>query len=311
MLGNIAVLWPNCHGPILVCALALMVAVPAAASAAEPVPVDQREALITEAVSEFAQKHYDEALTLFEKAHALRPSARTARALAKCYFEIRQYVKSAQYAELALASLVDPLGDELRKETRELAVRAIAFTATVDVHVQALLHAEVRFAIDGQTVAPGAAPVRVNAGAHQLLVSAGQAHEARTIVVSGGAALIAEFDLRESTNLTRADGSRLSPAWLLVTGAGLLSTGVSTVYLVNRSRAVARCERADSVGASCENVDPIRVERGVAIGWLSASVITSVVGATGLILGLRPRALPRVGCFASPQSVQCAWGATW
>jgi hypothetical protein len=281
------------------------------AAAGEAAHESDREAIISEAVSEFAQKHYEESLTLFERAHRLRPTARTARALAKCYFEIRQYVTAVEYADLALASEVDALGEELRKEVQELRVRALGFTATVQVRVQTRTTEDLRVLVDGQPVAVGAGPIRVNAGTHSFGVRSGDARENRTLHARGGEALIAEFDLRAPSGGSSAASATLSPSWLVVSSAALLSTGVSVGYFIDRSRALTRCERAAAVGAACENVDPIEVERGIALGWIGASVVTTVIGVTGLVVSARRPSPPRVSCFVNPQSMQCTWITRW
>jgi hypothetical protein len=105
-----------------------------AGSSAEQSPA-YREA-ITQALNEYDFAHYEEARTLFAKAHAIAPSARTWRGLGMAEFELRNYLACIDDLEQALRDPVRPLPGELRAETEALLTRARDFVARVELNVQ-------------------------------------------------------------------------------------------------------------------------------------------------------------------------------
>src|SRR5215510_11512113 len=77
------------------------------------------DSLIGEAVREFAAENFVEARSLFERAHALEPNARTLRALGLCAFELKQYTQAASELDAALKDLRKPLTPELTESVAE------------------------------------------------------------------------------------------------------------------------------------------------------------------------------------------------
>jgi hypothetical protein len=69
-------------------------------------------ALIDEALAEHQALNFEEARTLFAKAHAIFPNARTLRGMGMMEFELRDYAAGAEQLEQALASQVRPLAGE-------------------------------------------------------------------------------------------------------------------------------------------------------------------------------------------------------
>lgn len=61
---------------------------------------------------------------MFRRAHALRPTARTLRALAVISYELGEYEQCFTMGNEALASSVRPLGEELRSSLLSLVGRA-------------------------------------------------------------------------------------------------------------------------------------------------------------------------------------------
>ena len=135
----------------LVLTLWMLNALAARVDAQPEEPPAYRE-LVEQALAEYAAKNYDEAGTLFERAHTLFPNARTLRGMGMAAFELRQYDQSARHLEAALASTVRPLDGALRKETEALAARARAFVATLELRVSP---AHANLSLDGAPIAPG------------------------------------------------------------------------------------------------------------------------------------------------------------
>ena len=94
------------------------------------------EDAIDQAVAEFQAGHWHEARTLFERAHALAPSARTLRGLGIVAFELRHYARSARLLQQALEDTRQPLTQALQAQTRELVQRAIGFVGRYRIALQ-------------------------------------------------------------------------------------------------------------------------------------------------------------------------------
>lgn len=98
-------------------------------------PEDAYRTLVNEAVAEQSAGNFGEAYALFERAHALNPNARTARALAAMAFELRRYPEAVDWAEFSLASQVRPLTEEQRVEVGELLARAELRVGTLEISI--------------------------------------------------------------------------------------------------------------------------------------------------------------------------------
>lgn len=168
---------------LLLCVLVLAAASRAGAQASADVP-GYREA-IEEAIAEYAAHNFDEARSLFARAHKLSPNARTLRGLGAVCFEQRQYGESIDFLEQALVSSQRPLEGEMRVETERLLARARGFVAEL---VLDTTPARTELLVDGTHVPTEIGrTVRVEVGAHQLELRAPGYHtERRTITVEGG-----------------------------------------------------------------------------------------------------------------------------
>lgn len=93
-------------------------------------------AIIAEAVRESAAMQYEEARSLFLRAHALQPSARTHRGIGVTEFELRNYAASVEHLDAALRSTVRPLEGALRTEVEELLERARRFVGRLTIETQ-------------------------------------------------------------------------------------------------------------------------------------------------------------------------------
>jgi hypothetical protein len=107
---------------------------------------DDYNALVQEAVREFDARNYEEARALFLRAHALRPSARTLRAIGATAFELRDYVSAARNLEQALDSKERPLEGDLLEESKALLARSYGFLGRYSVLVEP---AEATLFVDG------------------------------------------------------------------------------------------------------------------------------------------------------------------
>jgi len=127
----------------LVCGLLPAWAAHAQASGAEPAQAasglpDPLESgpyaeLIEGALREYRAHRFHEARSLFAKAHAVFPNARTLRGLGLVEFELRNYVESAALLQRALNERERALSGSLRVETEQLWQRADGFLARFEI----------------------------------------------------------------------------------------------------------------------------------------------------------------------------------
>jgi hypothetical protein len=140
---------------------------------------------VSEALIEFNERRFEEARALFLKAHALRPNARTLRALGNVAFELRNYVDCIEYLTGALASADQPLTPSMRAETENTLARAAAFTARVELTVEPT---GAKVTVDNEAPrvqADGA--LLLSIGRHELIASlSGHASAQRVLDVRGG-----------------------------------------------------------------------------------------------------------------------------
>jgi hypothetical protein len=208
---------------------------------------------IDAALAEYSDGHFAEALALFGRAHAIAPSARTARGLGMAQFELRHYTESAEWLEQALASQMRPLSGTLRVETQELLNRAEGFIARLSLTVEPK-SARVAVAIDGGELAAWLRHRLVlDIGDHVLDVSAeGYAAQRRVLRIQGGEVLFLKFKLSplqpsplppSAANVLASDRAESDARWYtngwLWGGAGAVVVGAAllVVFIVANSGA--------------------------------------------------------------------------
>jgi tetratricopeptide (TPR) repeat protein len=139
--------------------------------------------LVEQALIEYADKNYEEASSLFARAHQLEPNARTLRGLGMAAFELRRYPESIVDLEAALASNERALDSTLRSETAALLQRARGFVATVTVD---LVPQSAELLVDGNRAEPFA-PLSLSLGEHVFeLRQSGRVRERRVVRLRGG-----------------------------------------------------------------------------------------------------------------------------
>ena len=109
---------------------------PTLASASDVSKAAEYHELIGEAVREFDGGNFEEARSLFARAHRLLPNARTHRGLGYTEFELRNYGECIKQLSAALASDVKPLTEHLRQETGKVLARARRFVGRVILEVE-------------------------------------------------------------------------------------------------------------------------------------------------------------------------------
>jgi hypothetical protein len=140
--------------------------------------------VVARAIAEFAGGRWAEARSLFLRAHALWPSARTWRSLGMTSFELRSYGRALIELQAALDDARRPLGGEHRAQVASLIDQTRAFVGRYRVR---LSPAHATLLVDGAQRALAADGVLLlGVGRHELLARAdGHGELRRTLEVQG------------------------------------------------------------------------------------------------------------------------------
>lgn len=167
--------------------------------------------LVGEAVSQSAAGHYPEALALFIRAHALRPSARTLRGIGLVRFGLADYAGSIRALEASLTDERRPLEAAHRQEAQDTLERANRYVARVAVE---LVPPDAEITVDGsQLVLPDDHVLLLNPGRHEIRFEReGFVDEARSLAIEGGGRQRLEVELRAvgATNVGQSPSSSVS-----------------------------------------------------------------------------------------------------
>lgn len=151
--------------------------------------------IIRKALVEYNAGRWDEARSLFERAHAINPNARTLRGMGRAAFESSDYVSTLKYLKQALEDDRKPLNDAQRIETQGIISQAENFVGRFKLRL---------FPTDASLVVGGYRPVfegnelLLNAGEHDLIAKADGYQEQRLhINVQGGRKGELEFRLKK------------------------------------------------------------------------------------------------------------------
>lgn len=282
---------------------------------------------IEEGLAEYDARHFEEARSLFRRAHEISPNARTFRGIGMTSFELRDYVSAVRNLSAALQDKRKPLSPEQHKHTQDLLDRSRMF---VDVYTLTVSPREARVIIDGhapefepdgtlifgfgthtvEASARGMAvrsfPVSVRGGERkELTVTLERASTAGSRASDAGAAQVATAGKPSGTASNGA-----AAAWLWAGGgAALLAVG-GTIYWINRNTELSSC-RSPEAGWRCTNESSIKIQRNLAIG------VTAGAGAAALTMALigilswdhGPPAAKKhsaLDCSVSPFGITCA-----
>jgi tetratricopeptide (TPR) repeat protein len=210
---------------------------------------DEYARTIREAIAEAAAAHWEEARALFERAHALEPSARTLRGLGIAAFELRHYVQSLRELEAALAERRNPLTPAQRQEVNDAIARARRYVGTVTVLVKP---ADAKLYLDGAEISRR--ELQLDVGDYRLTARADGYRDAeRRVRVAGGQAQrvaieLARADLSVSDSAAGAaqpagdafaqgapeprDDANLLEQWWFWTAVGVVAVGGAATAIV-------------------------------------------------------------------------------
>lgn len=285
----------------LLLALLLLSARLPSAGAQEAESGSRYRALIETGVSEFAAGHYEEARVSFAEAHALAPTARTARGLGLVAFEQRNYPEAIERLEAALASGEKPLTGELRESTKQVLTLAKRYVARLTLRVEPP-HATVTLE-DTLVSSKSRSNHLVNPGDYKLVVEApGFEREERTLHLRAAetqevAVALRAVRVSASTPQLAPDSRTLAPSRRRVSALTYTLGALGAVGLgAYAGFGIAGKREHDRLARTCKPACSDREVHSVERNYLAANVAAGV-GAVALVGAL-------VSYFATPKQAE-------
>jgi hypothetical protein len=167
------------------------------------------EPLIEEALQAYEAGRFAEARSMFKRAHALNPTARTLRGIGMCSFNLGDYVDAVFQLEQAVAETRKPLTEEQQARARDLIVLANARVGRFRLR---LTPPEAVLLVDGNpAILLDATDLIVEAGNHEIEARApGYLMAHSTLRVEGGDRTTLVFHLNRDDYAVAAS-QNLSP----------------------------------------------------------------------------------------------------
>ena len=249
-------------------------------------------------VAEYQAGRFQEALSLFRRAHEISPSARTLRGMGMAYFELRDYVAAVRTLSEALQDKRKPLSRKQREDAVDLLERSRAFVAAYRVR---LVPDSARLFVDG--LEPKVEPdgtILFGFGPHRLEATApGMLMLTRTIDVQGGERKDLELTLEPLPEASTSQDERSvpdlttrpAPAKPVINrralywfggavGGALLATGAA-VYWARQATQLDSC-RNPTDNLRCTTEDSLVMQRNVG---MAATLVTGAAAVTMAVLG--------------------------
>ncbi|HKU44901.1 MAG TPA: hypothetical protein VJR89_42370 [Polyangiales bacterium] len=148
---------------------------------------------MVDAIQEYRAGKYPEARALFQRAHELRPNARTLRGLGLVEYKLNNRVEAVRLLTAAIHDARKALTPELKQEAQQLIRDMRAYIGSYRVLVSP---AEATLTLDGSPADAGEEPLLLDAGEHVLSALApGYQAQERRLHVRGGESEDLRFDL--------------------------------------------------------------------------------------------------------------------
>lgn len=132
--------------------------------------------IVSQALSEYQAGRYPEALSLFERAYAINPSAHNLRGMGLSAFKSGDYVNAIKYLEQALQETREPLNEQLRQHAKKTISKATNFVSRYRV---VLIPKDLQLSVDGNTAQVVEGKLLLNPGEHDVLAKADNHRELR------------------------------------------------------------------------------------------------------------------------------------
>jgi tetratricopeptide (TPR) repeat protein len=125
--------------------------------------------IVSQAVEEYESQHWAKAIELFQKAHAIKPNARTLRGMGLAAFEDSRYMEAVQWLTEALEHKEKPLTREMRADIKPVIARAREFVGFYELSNDPV---NVTIEIDGRPALIDKDTVKVDVGERHLVAKA-------------------------------------------------------------------------------------------------------------------------------------------
>ncbi len=262
------------------------------------------QSTIRRALEEFDARRWEEARTLFRRAHEMEPSARTLRAIGMASFELLDYVSAIAAFEEALTETHRSLDTAQRAEVQRLLSDARTFVASYALELTATT---ATITVDGAPAVIRDGMLLLNAGAHEVRTEAeGFEPDVARVHARGGISGALRVELRPAARTaTETDepversgetGMGVVPG-AIVLGAGGAVLAISLAQSLRARSTRDEYERvcsASGVPGECLSADAARLDtiaddfarqRGSAWGLLAGGLATAGVGTVLLLFG--------------------------
>lgn len=294
---------------------------------AVPKEDDAYRAAVRDALLEYDARHFEEARTLFRRAHDIEPNARTLRGIGMASFELRDYVVAVRALSAALVDTRKALTPEQREHTQDLLERSELF---VDVFVLKINPPDARVVIDGQLLEPETdGTLRLRFGAH-IVEASKPGYRVRTfpINVHGGERRELMVNLERQSPLPlpppspgvpspvapdvpaapAPEAPSVSAAWYWGAGGAALLGLAAGAWWIFEDAQLRSC-RDSSDGLGCDNQSAIESRRNLAIG---GTAIAGTAAATMAVIGVLRRKIVSdasaersLSCVVGPAGISC------
>jgi hypothetical protein len=279
--------------------------------------------LVEEGLAEYDARHFEEARSLFRRAHEISPNARTFRGMGMTSFELRDYVSAVHNLAAALKNEHKPLSAEQRERTQDLLDRSRIF---VGVYTLTVAPPGARVLVDGRapeyeadgTLMFGFGPHTVEVRARDMVTRTlpinVRGGEKKELSVTLEPVVVAPVAIAEPAAATPVEPSPAASnsaavAWLIAGGGAALLSGGAGYYLSTRQTELDSCHHP-APGLRCTNESSIATWRNVALG---TTIGTGAAALTMVLIGIlswnsepTPGQAPSaLNCIASPLGISC------
>jgi hypothetical protein len=258
-------------------------------------PESEVRTLLERGVEEYSAGRWDEARAIFEQAHRLKPTARTARGIGMAAFNQRDYVGALTFLELALSSKEQPLTEVQAEQSQALLRQALGFVGRFRFSVS---QPEARLEVRGVPTVPGEECV-LPIGSHLVRAHApGFLPIERTLEVRGGEATqvtltLVPVPVPEAAVAAAPLRSRLAPwGWSVLGGAGAIAGAALVVTLRSDAEFDELRQRCRDERCFPGEVDTTKVERldhGATALWITSAAAAAAATALLSTAWLRAR----------------------
>jgi hypothetical protein len=267
--------------------------------------------LLADAVAEYDAARYLEAQALFQRAHALSPSARTLRGIGMASFEAGQYVTALRALRAALAERERPLTEPQRRHVTALIARTEVFVARLMVEAHP---PDARLQVDGEEpVREEDGSILLDPGVHGITVlGPGGRSESLSVRLVGGTTRTITVHV---ASLERGGVSPLVLGGGVLLGVAALGTVAAVATGVLALDTYAQVQQACD-GFVCPGASTVVRDRALGLSLATdvvgtVSAVTAALGAALLAVGVAEQAPPPLSVAAGPTGVTLHIGGTF